>query len=86
MSSANTTAGFFSSTGFSSQCFPVRSLTRYKRQDDEGKISWLYRDCVGQVVSILVISSGCLSYVVLIYRKNVLVIFKEITPQESIAR
>lgn len=38
MSSANTTAGFISSTGFSSQCFPVRSLTRYKRQDDDGKL------------------------------------------------
>ena len=37
MSAANTDARFISSTGFSSQCFPVRSLTRYKRQDDEGK-------------------------------------------------
>ena len=37
MSAANTDAGFISGTGFSSQCFPVRSLTRYKRQDDDGK-------------------------------------------------
>ena len=37
MSAANTEAGFISSTGFSSQCFPVRNLTRYKRQDDDGK-------------------------------------------------
>ena len=40
MSSANTATGFISSTGFSSQCFPIRSLTRYKREDDDGKISF----------------------------------------------
>lgn len=40
MSSANTAAGFISSTGFSSQCFPVRSLTSYKRLDDDGG-AWL---------------------------------------------
>lgn len=40
MSAANTTTGFISGTGFSSQCFPVRSLTRYKRQDDDGG-AWL---------------------------------------------
>lgn len=39
MSTVNTTAGFISGTGFSSQCFPVRSLTRYKRQDEDGKKS-----------------------------------------------
>lgn len=40
MSSANTATGFIPSAGFSSQCFPVRSLTRYKKQDDDGKISF----------------------------------------------
>lgn len=40
MSAAHTTTGFISGTGFSSQCFPVRSLTRYKRQDDDGG-AWL---------------------------------------------
>ncbi|KAJ7328107.1 X-ray radiation resistance-associated protein 1 [Desmophyllum pertusum] len=40
MSTANTAAGFISGTGFSSQCFPVRSLTRYKRQADDGG-AWL---------------------------------------------
>lgn len=37
MSAANATSGFILGAGFSSQCFPVRSLTRYKRQDDDGK-------------------------------------------------
>ena len=37
MSSANTAAGFVLGTGFSSQCFPVRSLTRFKQQDEDGK-------------------------------------------------
>lgn len=40
MSTVNTAAGFISGTGFSSQCFPVRSLTRYKREDEDGG-AWL---------------------------------------------
>ncbi|XP_058971849.2 X-ray radiation resistance-associated protein 1 [Pocillopora verrucosa] len=40
MSAANATSGFILGAGFSSQCFPVRSLTRYKRQDDDGG-AWL---------------------------------------------
>ena len=42
MSSANTAAGFISSTGFSSQCFPVRSLTSYKRLDDDGTFCFIF--------------------------------------------
>ena len=37
MSTANTAAGFISGTGFSSQCFPVRSLTRRQQQDEDGE-------------------------------------------------
>lgn len=38
MSSANTATGFIPSTGFSSQCFPVRSLTRYNRNHEDGEV------------------------------------------------
>lgn len=40
MSSANTSSELILGTGFSSQCFPVRSLTRYKRQEEDGG-AWL---------------------------------------------
>lgn len=46
MSTVNTAAGFISGTGFSSQCFPVRSLTRYKRQDEDGKVSSVSREAL----------------------------------------
>ena len=36
MSNANSGSQLVLGTGFSSQCFPVRSLTRYKGQDDDG--------------------------------------------------
>lgn len=36
MSNAKSGTQLVLGTGFSSQCFPVRSLTRFKRQDDDG--------------------------------------------------